>query len=137
MTAPGGPVYQGVDPYHSLGPDVSKKSTSSISNKQVPPQSVVNEPTPVVYEVPDTHNFTVRYYYSQNTTTQISLHFRAAITTNLHKHGMFVMLSARYHDPPTVRTSSMYMESPPPPPPQSHITTAHNSQLPETKALQT
>ena len=36
MTAPGGPVYQEADPYHSLGPDVSK---------------------------PDTHNFTVRCYY--------------------------------------------------------------------------
>ena len=107
MNAPGGPVYQEADPYYSLGPDVSKKSTSSTVNKQVPPQSVVNEPTPVVYEVPDTHNFTVRYYYSQMTTTQISLHFRAAITTNLHKRRMFVMLSAGYHDPPTVKTSSI------------------------------
>ena len=62
MTAPGGPVYQEADPYHSLGPDVSKNSTSSV-NKQAPSQSVVNEPTPVVYEVPDTHKLTVRYYY--------------------------------------------------------------------------
>ena len=56
MTAPGGPVYQGADPYHYLGPDVSKKGTSSTVNKQVPPQSVVNELTPAVYEVPDTHS---------------------------------------------------------------------------------
>ena len=42
MTAPGGPVYQGADPYHSLGPDVSKKGTSSISNKQRSPQSAVS-----------------------------------------------------------------------------------------------
>ena len=63
MTAPGGPVYQEADPYHSLGPDVSKKGTSSTVNKQALPQSVVNEPTPAVYEVPDAHNLTVRYYY--------------------------------------------------------------------------
>ena len=41
-TAPGGPVYQGVDPYHSLGPDVSKKGTSSILNKQGSPQLAVS-----------------------------------------------------------------------------------------------
>ena len=36
MTAPGGPVYQDADPYHSLGPDVSKKSTSSTETNKHP-----------------------------------------------------------------------------------------------------
>ena len=58
--AAGGPVYQEAVPYHSTGPDVSKRHTSSTTNTQPSNQLVVIDPTPNVYEDPGTHNITVR-----------------------------------------------------------------------------